>query len=166
MTVQLLSSSLSFIPTHEPTDLVLQPSLSDTIANWLRPKDLRPYDERWQLEPGTTEYLRACLATKKGAPRSVRCWEEPDPNGKLSAFFCNTFTETSIDHLWQLQRPASPILTLRSLRETPLQRSRPMERTCPGPIDVLVKSLDMQKLLVPRLESPEKVDLKDAMYAL
>lgn len=161
---QLLSGNLLPVITCEATNLVLQPTLQEAINTGLQLKEISSYDERWMLDPEASKFLQACFTVIKGSPATARCWED-SPDGVCMILISTKawFTKHPVDN-WRKQRPMSPVLTLRSLRETPKTGSTPLETICPGPTAVLLESLHIHKVPVTRTDNLPQVDLKDALY--
>ncbi|TCD70106.1 hypothetical protein EIP91_004835 [Steccherinum ochraceum] len=143
---ELLADSLSPVATSEPTDLIMQPALPEAIRSGLRLKDFDSYEERWTISPEETSYLRKTLDVPRGVLATTRCWRDEDHD----------------ELFWRAQRPMSPILTLRSLRETP----KPGFRTStvfPKSLDAIMNDFEINVLSEPEVKTATRIALDDAL---
>ncbi|CAL1694190.1 unnamed protein product [Somion occarium] len=100
---ELLSECLVPVSTVDPMNPILESSIYETLLRMYKLDGLDAYMEQWTTLPKVLQHLKSNLPheRRRQAP-STRCWDT-DPD----------------DVAWRSKRPISPILTKRSVLETP-----------------------------------------------
>jgi hypothetical protein len=75
MPVQLLTESLRFVPTTDPTSVHLPEDPFRVLFRPLGPLDLQSLDEKWPADRDEIQLLRKSF-TFSGNPRTERCWDD------------------------------------------------------------------------------------------
>ncbi|KAI5119768.1 hypothetical protein M0805_009239 [Coniferiporia weirii] len=108
----LLSDILKPLPTHEPGLLVLPIDPLEMLEERLKHAAPVPYNEVWETDPDTVQFLRKTLAFQTGATRRTQLvWDEDD----------------LVDLTNMSYRLMSPVLSRSSKRKTPELGRKPSE---------------------------------------
>ncbi|TFK32113.1 hypothetical protein BDQ12DRAFT_728943 [Crucibulum laeve] len=99
---ELLSQSLAYIPTTDPTALVIPSEPFDVFSQNYRIAEIAAYEEKIQTSPEALAYLKDVLRSRPGKSRSEKAQNE-DNDG----------------HPTVITRPTSPVLTLKAQLMTP-----------------------------------------------
>ncbi|KAJ3540953.1 hypothetical protein NM688_g6155 [Phlebia brevispora] len=127
LTEEFLLPALHPIPLTDSTSFVLEPSIPKVVASTFNGSQPPSYEERWPLDLEVTAYIKRSVSKSQARYPSERCWHE--------------------DHDYQgIDRPSSPILTLKAIRKTPKLGARSAAQHVPDFLKSLTAKFDIRRV--------------------